>query len=102
MINRRTFIKSVTAVGTAVALSPFDLLSKYANAASPGFTIHPYIESHPEAVFILRTSVDVKTNSEAIREVGLSFGRSVILAKDVADGGIPLTNRVVIKPNLTP
>ena len=49
----------------------------------------------------MRTSVDVKTNGEAIKSAALGFGRSVFVAKSVCEGGIPITDKIAIKPNLT-
>ena len=61
--------------------------------------MHPFVEQHPEAVFILRTHVDYKTNSDACKRVGLDFGRSVFVPMD--DTGIPVTHNIAAKPNLT-
>ena len=62
------------------------------------FNLHPSIEEHPEAVFIMRTSVDHKMNAEAKKEAGLSFGRSVFVPS--GESGIPLNISVPVKPNL--
>jgi hypothetical protein len=61
--------------------------------------VHPFVEQHPEAVFILRTHVDYKTNSDACKRVGLDFGRSVFVPMD--NTGIPVTYNIAAKPNLT-
>jgi hypothetical protein len=63
------------------------------------FGVHPFVEQHPEAVFILRTHVDYKTNSDACKRVGLDFGRSVFVPMDHT--GIPVTYNIAAKPNLT-
>jgi hypothetical protein len=66
----------------------------------PGyFGVHPFVEQHPEAVFILRTHVDYKTNSVACKRAGLHFGRSVFVPMD--NTGIPVTYNIASKPNLT-
>ena len=101
MINRRAFLKTVAAAGATVAFTPKTAFSAISHTMSPGFGVHPFVEAHPEAVFILRTAVDVKTNASAIKSAGLSFGRSVFLPLDVASDGIPLTHMIPIKPNLT-
>ena len=101
MINRRTFLKTAAAAGTGLILRPTRLLGSPLSHAADGFAIHPFIEDNPDAVFIMATAVDVKTNAGAIRSAGLSFGRSVFVGLNVADGGIPLTHRVAVKPNLT-
>jgi hypothetical protein len=61
--------------------------------------VHPFVEQHPEAVFILRTHVDYKTNSDACKRVGLDFGRSVFVPMD--NTGVPVTYNIAAKPNLT-
>ncbi len=61
--------------------------------------MHPFVEQHPEAVFILRTHVDYKTNSLACKRVGLEFGRSVFVPMDHT--GTPVTYNIAAKPNLT-
>jgi hypothetical protein len=63
--------------------------------------VHPFIQDNPDAVFIMRTDVDVKTNSAAMLDAGLNFGRSVFGLTDDPAYGIPLTNHIAIKPNLT-
>ena len=65
------------------------------------FGVNPFILNNPNSVFIMQTDVNVKTNSSAIRSAGLAFGRSVFALTDNPDEGIPLTHKIVIKPNLT-
>jgi uncharacterized protein (DUF362 family) len=101
MLDRRSFLKTVAATGAAVAFTPHEAFSSFARTTTTGFGIHPFIDAHPDAVFIMKTSVDVKTNAAAIKEAALSFGRSVFLARDVADGGIPMSTKIAVKPNLT-
>lgn len=85
--------------GAGLVISPDKCLSE--EKASTYFGIHPFILMNQDAVFIMKTNVDVKTNSSAIKKAGLDFGRSVFCATDDEINGIPLTNKVVIKPNLT-
>jgi uncharacterized protein (DUF362 family) len=101
MITRRTFLKTATAAGATLALRPLDAFGRATATTTAGFGVHPFVESHPDAVFIMRTSVDVKTNAGAIKQAGLSLGRSVFVSRSVEDGGIPLTRDIAIKPNLT-
>ncbi len=63
------------------------------------FGVHPFVEQHPEAVFIMRTHVDYKTNSEACKQVGLDFGRSVLVPMD--NTGTPVSSLIATKANLT-
>jgi hypothetical protein len=76
-------------------------VSIFANMSKPSsfFGVHPFVERHPEAVFILRTHVDYKTNSGACKQVGLDLGRSVFVPMD--DTGIPVSYNIAAKPNLT-
>ena len=98
-INRRRFVQSSLLAGAGLMISPARSLSM--RNASSFFRINPFILQNPEAVFIMQTNVDLKTNSSAIKEAGLSFGRSVFGLTDNVESGIPLTHKVVIKPNLT-
>jgi uncharacterized protein (DUF362 family) len=63
------------------------------------FGLHPFIEAHPEAVFIARTQVGAKTDSEGKKKAGLELAQGILTLRDTP--GIPLTHRVAIKPNLT-
>jgi len=98
-INRRRFVQSSLLAGAGLLVSPARSLS-LRNAYSL-FGINPFILQNPEAVFVMQTNVDQKTNSSAIKEAGLKFGRSVFGLTDNVESGIPLTHKVVIKPNLT-
>jgi hypothetical protein len=62
-------------------MSPVDI---FANPPKPTghFGVHPFVERHPEAVFIMRTHVDYKTNSTACKRTGLELGRSVFVPMD--------------------
>ena len=69
MIARRRFIKTAVALGAGSMVKPFRAIAQRRQTSSDYFGVHPFIERHPEAVFIMRTDVDVKTNSEAIHNV---------------------------------
>ena len=99
MFSRRDFLTSSSLLcGGAGFSSPASI---FAAASTPSgyFGVHPFVERHPEAVFILRTHVDYKTNSGACKRVGLDFGRSVFVPMD--NTGIPVTYNIAAKPNLT-
>jgi len=99
MLNRRNFLKkAVLASGTAMAVKPIKALGSRYQTSSDYFGVHEFIENHPEAVFIMRTDVDVKTNHEAVTSAGLAFGQSVFVPKD---DGVPITSLLTIKPNHT-
>ncbi len=98
MLNRRDFISASLMAGGAGLLRP-----AVTNAApvrpSGYFAVHPFVEQHPEAVFIMPTHVPYKTDSETKKKTGLGFARSVLLPADPT--GIPVTHTVSVKPNLT-
>ncbi len=101
MITRRNFLKSASAAG-GLGLINSSCSTVIRNQTSPGyFGVHPFVENHPEAVFIMRTNVDVKTNAQALKETGLHFGRTVLVPKTKGEGSIPLTHKIAIKPNFT-
>ncbi|NLG26415.1 MAG: DUF362 domain-containing protein [Chloroflexi bacterium] len=68
-------------------------------ASTPFLSLHPFVEAHPEAVFIRRTAVTDKTDSEAKRHEGLALAASLFAPGDTP--GIPRSARLAIKPNLT-
>src|SRR5512136_1154215 len=99
MFSRRDFLKSSPLLcGSVGFMSPASI---FAAASKPSgyFGVHPFVEQHPEAVFIMRTHVDYKTNSEACKRAGLDLGRSVLVPMD--ETGIPVTRDIATKPNLT-
>ena len=99
MLSRRDFLKSSSLLyGSVGFMRPASLFSA-ASKPSGYFGVHPFVELHPEAVFIMRTHVDCKTNSDACKRVGLDFGRSVLVPMD--NTGVPVTHNIAAKPNLT-
>jgi len=99
MLNRRNFLKKAAlASGTAMAVKPIKALGSRHQTSSDYFGVHEFIENHPEAVFIMKTDVDVKTNHEAVTSAGQAFGQSVFVPKD---DGVPITTILPIKPNIT-
>ena len=98
MLNRRSFLKSLAVGSASLALKPENVLARATRDDTLYFGIHPFIEQNPDAVFILRTSVDQKTNAAAKKQAGIDFSRSVFLPMSTA--GISIASRVVIKPNI--
>ena len=98
-MNRREFMKFIAAFSAAGLLDPVDVIVKRVMAAPGYFSLHPFIEAHPEAVFIRHTNVAVKTDSAAKEEEGFNFAREVFSLRDTP--GIPLSKMIAIKPNLT-
>jgi hypothetical protein len=99
MISRRNFLRSSSLLcGSAAFIRPSFV---FAGASKPSgyFGVHPFVEQHREAVFIMRTHVDYKTNAAACKRVGLEFGRSILVPMDKT--GIPVSYNIATKPNLT-
>src|SRR5690348_14189892 len=97
MVNRRDFLRATAfaAAGTV----PGWRLAQSAPAAHAYFGLHPFIEKHPNAVFIRRTSVPHKMDGPAKLREGLALSRQIFLPMN--EPGIPLTHRIVLKPNAT-
>jgi hypothetical protein len=98
MISRRSFLEILGAGSATLALTPSSVFSGIQSKTSSYFRVHPFVDSHPNAVFIMRTNVDVKTNSVAVKQAGLTFGQSVFVPSD--SPGVPVSHRVAIKPNI--
>lgn len=63
------------------------------------FSLHPFIEAHPEAVFIKRTNVPTKTDAQAKQNTGSEFANEIFVYG--TKRGIPLSHKIAIKPNVT-
>ena len=100
MFNRRDFLKSSSLVCGSLGLLGRPASIFTAETKPSGyFGVHPFVEQHPEAVFILRTHVDYKTNSPACKRVGRDLGRSLFVPMD--NTGVPTNYVIAAKPNLT-
>jgi uncharacterized protein (DUF362 family) len=99
-VSRRRFFKQLGGFGLAAVAAPDDwaFASVPAGPASP-LGLHPFIEAHPEAVFIRRTKVAVKTDAEAIRRETLALARQIFALEK--GPGTSASPTVAIKPNLT-
>jgi hypothetical protein len=99
MISRRDVMRYSAWLGGSLAVA--DQIPVFAGESKPSgyFGVHPFVEEHPEAVFILPTHVDRKTNSDAAKRVGLDLGRSIFVPMD--DTGVPVIRKIAAKPNLT-
>ncbi len=97
MFTRRRFMQSAVMAGSAAFSHPVRAISTRSQTSTGYFGVHPFIDSHPEAVFIMRSNVDQKMNSEAKKQVGLAFGRSVFVPRD--ETGVPVNISIPVKPN---
>jgi uncharacterized protein (DUF362 family) len=86
-----------TGTSTVTATLPPSQTSTPAQGAY--FRLHPFIETNPEAVFIKQTTVPVKTDSPAKLEEGFTFAQDIF--QFGTPSGIPLTNLIAIKANVT-
>jgi hypothetical protein len=98
MTSRREFLKTVAA-GNLVLLNLRDAESGVSGGEY--FGLNDFIESHPDAVFVLRTGVDVKTNTTAIKKTGYDLGKTLFVTRPGPEKGYPLSATVGIKPNIT-
>ena len=97
-LSRRELLRgsAVLAAGTTAGL-------RFA-AATPRtpqsyFRLHPFIEANPKAVFVCRTHVPAKTDAQAKIDAGLKLSREIFVPS--ATPGIPVSHRIVLKPNPT-
>jgi hypothetical protein len=71
-----------------------------AGASAPGYLgIHPFIEAHPEAVFIRQTHVATRDDAEGKRRAALELAQQIFCRRDTP--GLSLSDRFALKPNLT-
>ncbi len=99
MYSRRDFLRLASLAGGAVALKPDFILA--ARRTSHYFGLNTFIENHPDAVFILRTSVDAKTNASALRDVSHQLGTTMFVVRPDAEESYSTDTNIIIKPNLT-
>jgi hypothetical protein len=98
MFDRRAFLKSAAATSGLGLVQPIRALASQYQTAAGFFRVHPFVDSNPEAVFIMKTNVDVKTNHTAVKAAGAAFANTVLVP---SESGVPVTNLFPIKPNLT-
>jgi hypothetical protein len=99
MFTRRHFLKTAAAGAGVVFLGREGVIA--GKRTADYFALHQFIEEHPDAVFVLRTSIGAKTEAEAIKDVGISLGRSLFVASPGAGNAYPVAGPIAIKPNLT-
>ncbi|MBI3586427.1 MAG: DUF362 domain-containing protein [Ignavibacteriales bacterium] len=100
-VSRRAFLKAASLAGTAIIINPSSIFGRHKVHSSPYFGLNSFIENNPDAVFIMRTNVDVKTNAAAIKSAGALLTKNIFVSKETAAGAFPITSNIVIKPNLT-
>jgi uncharacterized protein (DUF362 family) len=99
-VSRRAFFSQLAGFGLATATAPDRSLFAQATASGRSAVgLHPFIEAHPEAVFIRRTSVASKTDAEGIRREALALAREILTLKPAP--GLLTAQKIAFKPNLT-
>ena len=98
-MERRVFLQMVAGCGVGALAGPASTVLARETTAPAYFGLHPFIEAHPEAVFIRMTGVASKSESEAKKSAGLAFADRIFSLRDTP--GIPLSHKFAIKPNLT-
>jgi uncharacterized protein (DUF362 family) len=98
--SRRQFLCTSAVAGAAGAASVASVTAAPARVPGPYFNLHSFIEQNPKAVFIRRTKVAEKTDAEALLREGLNLSRQIFVPSQST--GVPVTHRVVLKPNCTP
>jgi len=99
MVTRRDFLKKAALAGSAAMFNVHKLRGMRLDPTY--FGLNDFIENHPDAVFVLQTAVDVKTNTTAIRDVGHQLGKTLFVAKSGPANAYPVTGTVNVKPNIT-
>ncbi|MCZ7555723.1 MAG: DUF362 domain-containing protein [Bacteroidia bacterium] len=97
-MKRRDFLAGVTTAAAAGVLFPRTGWGRRTPAPSH-LQPHPFVEAHPESVFIRRTNVGDKLDTNAKRAEGLSFAREYFTGHEST--GIPFSHALAVKPNLT-
>jgi hypothetical protein len=99
MVTRRDFLKTAALAGSAAIFNARKLRARTLETSF--FGLNDFVENHPDAVFVLRTAVDAKTNTVAIRDVGYQLGKTLFVAKPGPLNAYPVDGIVNIKPNIT-
>lgn len=89
--SRRRFLEAGAAWAASAGLGRGATVPRH-------FELHPFIEKNPKAVFIRRTRVAGRMDAPGMLREGLTLGRQ--LFRPAVSGGIPVSHRVVLKPNL--
>ena len=99
-MKRRDFIKTTALAGlTGAAAQGCAAMGRAPSASGPGFDLHPFVKANPDAVFIHRTSLADKLDTEGIHDAAYQLSRELIVP--VQSGGYPLSTRITVKPNWT-
>src|ERR1019366_1298687 len=95
-MNRRDFLRTVAGVSATVAAARSWASS---SSAATHLGLHPFVEAHPEAVFVLRTSVADRKDAAGKGSIGKTLAKQLFGLTDGA--GISPASKIAVKPNLT-
>jgi len=100
-MKRRDFLRDTAVAGIAgLAMAGCSSVRKTARSSTgPGFDLHPFINAHPEAVFIRRTTVESKRDEQGIRDEAYRLAHEIFVPTE--SGGYPASTRITCKPNWT-
>jgi uncharacterized protein (DUF362 family) len=98
-MDRRNFLQSIAGLGVASSGWPGAGLLARPSGAPAYFGLHPFIEAHPEAVFIRKTSVASKDDSDGMKREASELAKRIFTLRNIP--GIDLSQKFAIKPNLT-
>jgi hypothetical protein len=97
MLTRREFLYNSALAAAAGAIPGARLAGASLRLPQAYFGLHPFIESNPKAVFIRRAHVAQIKDEDAKRREGLALAREIFVP--MGRPGIPVTHRIVLKPN---
>jgi hypothetical protein len=98
-MDRRAFLKTAAGMGLASNAWPGLGPLGHEDAAPAYFGLHPFIEAHPEAVFIRQTHVSARNDSEGKRREAFELARRIFTRRD-SPGQSP-SDKFAINPNIT-
>jgi uncharacterized protein (DUF362 family) len=98
-ISRRQLLERAAAASAALVTGIRLDAAPASRLPQAQFGLHPLIEANPKAVFIRRTRVPHKMDEAAKLREGLSLSREIFVPME--RGGIPVSHRIVLKPNAT-
>jgi hypothetical protein len=98
-MDRRAFLKTAAGVGVASNVWPSLRPLGHEGTAPAYFGLHPFIEAHPEAVFIRQTHVSARNDSAAKRREAFELARRIFTRRD--SPGLGPFDKFAIKPNIT-
>jgi uncharacterized protein (DUF362 family) len=98
-VDRRTFLRSAAGLSVASSVWPGSRLFGRESQIPACFGLHPFIEAHPEAVFVRPTHVASRDDSAAKRREAFELAKRIFTLRETP--GIDLSQKIAIKPNLT-